>query len=198
MRALRKALDLTQEVLADRVGLRQAQISGLESARNNITIDNLHRLAVALGVRPRANCSTTECFNRMAKARIRRVLACGGLWEAKALSQAALAADAGIYQELLSLIENGAANPELDTLARSPTRSACTRAIYSRNDEAANAKEDKETTAAVTNMTAAMDDAKCRAFGYQPSSPLYFRCRDRLDAERNAMGFTDDVAQNPK
>lgn len=52
MRALRQALDLSQEELADRVGLRQAQISELESARNNITIDNLHRLAVALGVRP--------------------------------------------------------------------------------------------------------------------------------------------------
>jgi transcriptional regulator with XRE-family HTH domain len=52
VRSLRKALGLTQEDLADRVGLRQAQISELESARNNITINNLHRLAVALGVRP--------------------------------------------------------------------------------------------------------------------------------------------------
>ena len=53
VRTLRKALGLSQEELADRVGLRQAQISELESARNNITIDNLHRLAIALGVRPR-------------------------------------------------------------------------------------------------------------------------------------------------
>ena len=53
VRALRKALGLSQEELADRVGLRQAQISELESARNNIKIDNLHRLAVALGVRAR-------------------------------------------------------------------------------------------------------------------------------------------------
>ena len=52
VRTLRKALGLTQEELADRVGLRQAQISELESARNNIKIDNLHRLAAALGVRP--------------------------------------------------------------------------------------------------------------------------------------------------
>lgn len=56
----------------------------------------------------------------MAKARIRRVLARNvrQLREAKALSQGALAADAGIYQELVSRIENGAANPELDTLAK--------------------------------------------------------------------------------
>jgi transcriptional regulator with XRE-family HTH domain len=40
------------------------------------------------------------------------------LREAKGLSQGALAADAGIYQELISRIENGAANPELDTLDR--------------------------------------------------------------------------------
>ena len=52
VRALRKALGLSQEELAAQVGLRQAQISELEGARNNITIDNLHRLAVALGVRP--------------------------------------------------------------------------------------------------------------------------------------------------
>lgn len=56
----------------------------------------------------------------MAKARIRRVLARNvrRLREAKALSQGELAADAGIYQELISRIENGAANPELDTLGR--------------------------------------------------------------------------------
>jgi hypothetical protein len=59
------------------------------------------------------------------------------------------------------------------------------------------AKEEKETTGAVTNMTVAMDDAKCRAFGYQPSSPRYFQCRDRFDAERQAMGITDEVAPNP-
>jgi len=52
VRALRKGLGLTQEELAAQVGLRQAQISELESASNNIKIDNLHRLAAALGVRP--------------------------------------------------------------------------------------------------------------------------------------------------
>jgi transcriptional regulator with XRE-family HTH domain len=54
------------------------------------------------------------------KAGIRRVLARNvrRLREAKGLSQGALAADAGIYQELVSRIENGAANPELDTLGK--------------------------------------------------------------------------------
>ncbi|MCK9914777.1 helix-turn-helix domain-containing protein [Microbacteriaceae bacterium K1510] len=51
MRALRTARGWSQEELAGEVGLRQAQISEIESGRNNITIDNLHRLAVALGVR---------------------------------------------------------------------------------------------------------------------------------------------------
>jgi transcriptional regulator with XRE-family HTH domain len=36
----------------------------------------------------------------------------------RTLSQGALAADAGIYQELVSRIENGAANPELGTLGK--------------------------------------------------------------------------------
>jgi ribosome-binding protein aMBF1 (putative translation factor) len=43
---------------------------------------------------------------------------CGRLREAKGLSQGALAADAAIYQDLVSRIENGAANPELDTLGK--------------------------------------------------------------------------------
>jgi transcriptional regulator with XRE-family HTH domain len=56
----------------------------------------------------------------MAKARIRRVPARNvrRLREAKGLSQGALAADAGIYQELVSRIEDGTANFELDTLGR--------------------------------------------------------------------------------
>jgi transcriptional regulator with XRE-family HTH domain len=56
----------------------------------------------------------------MAKAGIRRVLARNvrRLREARGLSQGALAADAGIYQELVSRIENGAANPELDTMGK--------------------------------------------------------------------------------
>jgi transcriptional regulator with XRE-family HTH domain len=40
------------------------------------------------------------------------------LREAKGLSQAALAADSGLYQALISQIENELANPELDTLER--------------------------------------------------------------------------------
>jgi transcriptional regulator with XRE-family HTH domain len=35
---------------------------------------------------------------------------------AKGLSQDALAADAGVFQKLISGIENGRANPEVDTL----------------------------------------------------------------------------------
>lgn len=50
--SLRKALGLTREELAERVDLPLAQISELESAQNNIRIDNLHRLAAAPGVRP--------------------------------------------------------------------------------------------------------------------------------------------------
>ena len=37
---------------------------------------------------------------------------------AKGLSQDALASDAGVFQKLISGIENGRANPELDTLGK--------------------------------------------------------------------------------
>jgi predicted transcriptional regulator len=51
---------------------------------------------------------------------IRRILAGNvrRLREAKGLSQGALAADAGIYQKLISQVDDGAANPELDTLGK--------------------------------------------------------------------------------
>lgn len=52
VRRLRTKRGLSQEALAEEVGLRQAQISEIESGTNNITLDNLHRLAVVLGVRP--------------------------------------------------------------------------------------------------------------------------------------------------
>jgi transcriptional regulator with XRE-family HTH domain len=63
----------------------------------------------------------------MAKTRIRRVLAKNvrRLRQAKRLSQGALAADAGIDQELVSRIENGTANPELDTLGRIAAALGC-------------------------------------------------------------------------
>jgi transcriptional regulator with XRE-family HTH domain len=53
-------------------------------------------------------------------ARIRQVLAKNlrRLREAKGLSQDALAADANQHQGLISEIENGRANVELDTLGR--------------------------------------------------------------------------------
>jgi Helix-turn-helix len=60
---------------------------------------------------------------------------CGRRREAKGLSQGALAADAAIYQDLVSRIENGAANPELDTLGKSPLRLGCIRASCWTNEK---------------------------------------------------------------
>ena len=47
---LRKEAGLTQEQLAERSGLSQQYISGLESGRRNPTIVTLYELASALGV----------------------------------------------------------------------------------------------------------------------------------------------------
>ena len=54
------------------------------------------------------------------RPRIRAILAKNvrRLRLAKGLSQDALAADAGLFQKLISGIENGRANPELDTLGK--------------------------------------------------------------------------------
>lgn len=48
----RKALEMTQEQLADRSGLSQQYISGLERGSRNPTILTLHELSAALHVTP--------------------------------------------------------------------------------------------------------------------------------------------------
>lgn len=47
---LRKEAGLTQEQLAERCGLSQQYLSGLESGRRNPTVVTLYELATALGV----------------------------------------------------------------------------------------------------------------------------------------------------
>lgn len=47
---IRKEKGLTQEQLAERSGLSQQYISGLENGQRNPTILTLHELAVAMGV----------------------------------------------------------------------------------------------------------------------------------------------------
>jgi transcriptional regulator with XRE-family HTH domain len=47
---IRKERDLTQEQLAERCGLSQQYLSGLERGRRNPTIVTLYELANALGV----------------------------------------------------------------------------------------------------------------------------------------------------
>ncbi len=52
VRRLRLERKLNQEQLADAAVLSQAQISSIESAKVNIRLDSLQRLATALGTRP--------------------------------------------------------------------------------------------------------------------------------------------------
>ena len=52
VRRLRLERKLNQEQLADAAVLSQAQVSSIESAKVNIRLDSLQRLATALGTRP--------------------------------------------------------------------------------------------------------------------------------------------------
>lgn len=49
---LRRQKGLTQEQVAERSGLSQQYLSGLENGRRNPTVITLHDLAEALGVNP--------------------------------------------------------------------------------------------------------------------------------------------------
>lgn len=50
LRTMRNERGLTQEELAHRVGLHRTYVSSLEHGERNVSIDNIERLARALGV----------------------------------------------------------------------------------------------------------------------------------------------------
>lgn len=56
VRVLRIARGLSQEDLADLAGIHRTYLSSLERGQRNVGLDNIHALAVALGVK------TSELF----------------------------------------------------------------------------------------------------------------------------------------
>jgi transcriptional regulator with XRE-family HTH domain len=52
VRRLRKQHNWTQEALAERCGLHHTYIGGIERGERNLGVDNIERLAKALGVKP--------------------------------------------------------------------------------------------------------------------------------------------------
>lgn len=53
IRKYRKARGFSQEELADRCGLHRTYIGSVERLERNITIENMERIAIALGRSPR-------------------------------------------------------------------------------------------------------------------------------------------------
>jgi transcriptional regulator with XRE-family HTH domain len=51
LRTFRGRLGLSQEALADRAGLHRTYVGSIERCERNVSLDNIERLANALGVR---------------------------------------------------------------------------------------------------------------------------------------------------
>lgn len=54
VRSLRLEQGQSQEDLAHRAGLDRSYVGGVERGERNISLDNIHRIAAALGVAPAA------------------------------------------------------------------------------------------------------------------------------------------------
>ena len=52
LRALRRAKEISQEALADAAELSRTYVSSVERGERNVSIDNIGKLAQALGVSP--------------------------------------------------------------------------------------------------------------------------------------------------
>ena len=53
LRAIRRAADMTQKELAEKVGIAQKAVCGYETGQNSPSLPKLERLAAALNVEPR-------------------------------------------------------------------------------------------------------------------------------------------------
>jgi transcriptional regulator with XRE-family HTH domain len=52
VRRLRKAKGLSQEAFADECGLHRTYVGAIERSERNVSLDNIERMAISLGVAP--------------------------------------------------------------------------------------------------------------------------------------------------
>ena len=60
IKELRKAKNLTQQELGDKLGVKKSQVSRLESSTSNVTVETLQKVFSALGAKVQFNISLVD------------------------------------------------------------------------------------------------------------------------------------------
>ena len=110
LKAEREKIGLSQERLAERAGFHRSYVSQVERSVQNVSLDNLERLHLAL-VESQPSANSKSWRTRFAENMKRKRISLG-------LSQEKLAEMAGLHRTYVSQVERGVTSISLDNVEK--------------------------------------------------------------------------------